>query len=303
MSLDLVVLGNLLVDDLVFADGRTRMAEPGGATLYASLAATLWGLKVGVSSVRGDDYPPSALQALAARGVDLAGVRPLGRDGVRTWLLYEGAIRRVVHRLGCPSHAEVSPAPGDLPAAYAGARAFHIAPVPLEVQRPLVEHLARRSDALIALDPHVPVAEDTLAEWRSVLAHVDVFFLGEDECRLPGAARDPRAALGRLAGGRLRYVVFKHGARGGVLFDLRADRLHPWAAVPARVVDPTGAGDCFAAGVLAGLLAGEPLDDALARGAVSATFALEDWGAAGLLAATPAEAARRLARAPAPRTA
>ena len=32
---DLVVLGNLLVDDIVFADGRTRMGEAGGATLYA----------------------------------------------------------------------------------------------------------------------------------------------------------------------------------------------------------------------------------------------------------------------------
>ena len=40
---DLVVLGNLLVDDVVFPDGRTRMGEAGGATLYASLGAALKG--------------------------------------------------------------------------------------------------------------------------------------------------------------------------------------------------------------------------------------------------------------------
>ena len=73
---DLVVLGNLLVDDMVFPDGRTRMAEPGGATLYAALGASLWGLSAGVASVRGDDYPASALDALTARGVDLSGVCP-----------------------------------------------------------------------------------------------------------------------------------------------------------------------------------------------------------------------------------
>jgi sugar/nucleoside kinase (ribokinase family) len=84
---DLVVLGNLLVDDMVFPDGRTRMAEPGGATLYAALGASLWGLAAGVASVRGDDYPASALEALTARGVDLSGVRPLGRPGLHTWLL------------------------------------------------------------------------------------------------------------------------------------------------------------------------------------------------------------------------
>src|SRR4029079_2069189 len=80
----LVVLGNLLVDDMVFPDGRTRMAEPGGATLYAALGASLWGLAAGVASVRGDDYPASALDALTARGVDLSGVRPLGGPGLRT---------------------------------------------------------------------------------------------------------------------------------------------------------------------------------------------------------------------------
>src|SRR6185436_20497384 len=54
---DLVLLGNLLVDDVVFPDGRTRMGQPGGAILYASLATALWGARAGCVSVRGDDYP------------------------------------------------------------------------------------------------------------------------------------------------------------------------------------------------------------------------------------------------------
>ena len=57
MTPDLVILGNLLVDDMVFPDGRTRMSEPGGATLYAALGASLWSLAAGVATVRGDDYP------------------------------------------------------------------------------------------------------------------------------------------------------------------------------------------------------------------------------------------------------
>jgi hypothetical protein len=63
---DLVVLGNLLVDDIVFEDGRTRMAEAGGAVLHAAAAGALW-VRVGVASVRGPDYPRGALDALAAR--------------------------------------------------------------------------------------------------------------------------------------------------------------------------------------------------------------------------------------------
>jgi pseudouridylate synthase len=73
---DLVVLGNLLVDDMVFPDGRTRMAEPGGATLYAALGASLWGLAAGVASVRGDDYPGSALEALTAGELERLAATP-----------------------------------------------------------------------------------------------------------------------------------------------------------------------------------------------------------------------------------
>ena len=37
---DLVMMGNLLVDDIVLQDGTTLMGEPGGAILHAALAAS-----------------------------------------------------------------------------------------------------------------------------------------------------------------------------------------------------------------------------------------------------------------------
>jgi hypothetical protein len=38
----IVLLGNLLVDDVVLADGTTRMGQPCGALLYGALGATVW---------------------------------------------------------------------------------------------------------------------------------------------------------------------------------------------------------------------------------------------------------------------
>ncbi len=67
-----------------------------------------------------------------------------------------------------------------------------------------------------------------------------------------------------------------------------------WPPVPRLSGDPTGAGDAFAGGFLAAIAAGRSLPDALDQGIVSASFALEDWGARGLIAATRAEADRRL---------
>ena len=295
MSADLVCLGNLVVDDVVFVDGTTRMGEPGGAMLYTALGARLWDTRVAVVAPLGDDYPARTLHALEHRGVDLSGLRPLGRPGLRTWLLYEPLARRIVHRLDSASHVEGSPAPADVAGRFADARAFHLSPAPLVCQRPLIEALAGRPGALLALDPHDPVCEESLARWRETLALLDVFFVSDEELQLDGVARDPGAALARLAGGRLRWVLWKQGPRGGLLYDARTGATTPWAARAPRVEDPTGAGDAFAGGFLSGLLAGDDAAGALERGVVSASFALETWGAAGLLGATPDDARRRRA--------
>jgi len=288
---DLVVLGNLLVDDVVFPDGRTRFAQPGGACLYLALGAALWRLRVGVVSVSGDEYPAATLEALRARGVDLQGVRRLGRAGLRTWLLYEGARRHIVHRLEGPSHAEVSPVPGDVPDAWRSAAAYHLAPMPLDVQSGLVDAIRSWTRARISLDPYELFKPDTLPVLEPLLSRLDVLFLSEDELEL-GSGERREDALQALLCGRLRTIAFKRGARGGVLAS--AGRFLDWAARAATVTDPTGAGDAFAAGVLAGWSRGEADARALARGAVTASFAIEAWGADALLDATPELAERRL---------
>jgi len=245
-------------------------------------------------SVLGDDYPAGMLEKLQKRGVDLGGVYPLGRSGVRTWLLYEGQVRRLIHRLGCPTHEEVSPRPALIPSQWSAAPAFHLAPMPFDVQRDLLRSLRSHAGSFVSVDPHLPVTEETLEEWRDALADADAFLPGEDELLLDNAQVDPQRALPRLVNGRLRFVVFKRGEKGGILYDAHGERFYPWTTRVAAVVDQTGAGDAFGVGLILAHLEGLPIEDCLRRAVVTASFAVEAWGPGALLAATRADAEVRL---------
>lgn len=86
---------------------------------------------------------------------------------------------------------------------------------------------------------------------------------------IPGALVLAQGLVARGAGAAMISV----GESGCVV----ATREGAWAiaAVPARVVDVTGAGDARIAGTLHGLLAGEPVEEAARRGSLLAAIAAE----------------------------
>ncbi len=208
----------------------------------------LWGREVGCVSLRGRRLPRGARSSSSPRAAwPLDGMRPLGRPGVRTWLLYEGRVRRVVHRLGCPTHEEVSPRPEDVPDAWrARARVPPRARCRSQVQARLVRVPGRRRRPLISHRPararhrgHRCRAGARCSRTRTCSSRARTSC--GSTTRRP--TRTPRCA-GSPAGG---CATSRSSAalKGGVLYDVRADRLHEWAARTHGVVDPTGAGDAL----------------------------------------------------------
>ena len=76
-------------------------------------------------------------------------------------------------------------------------------------------------------------------------------------------------------------IVITRGERGASLIHNGRERRSP-AFQPDRIVDPTGAGDAFAAGLLVALDEGQLWEDALTFANCVASFCLEDVGTAGL---------------------
>jgi len=89
-------------------------------------------------------------------------------------------------------------------------------------------------------------------------------------------------------------VALRMGAQGSLVATSAGERLRV-PAVPAKIVDVTGAGNAYCGGFLAGIGSGLALAEAAARAAVSASFALEQFGVPSFTAEKRAEAERRLA--------
>jgi sugar/nucleoside kinase (ribokinase family) len=109
-----------------------------------------------------------------------------------------------------------------------------------------------------------------------IVAGVDLLVAGAEEAGLLSGKGDPEEAARALAGAHA-LVVVTLGGRGSLL--ARGSRVLRVPAVPAEVVDVTGAGDAYAAGLLAALLDGASDAEAGARAASLAARAVARVGA------------------------
>ena len=139
-----------------------------------------------------------------------------------------------------------------------------------------------------------------IADAQSILREIS----DEGEVRLRPPHADALAQLDCIKASRLEsalldldrlrqrsIVIVTDGARGCTIFS-RAGEAHV-PALPAREVDPTGAGDCFLAGFAAGLLRGYSPERAARLGAYCGARAVEVFGVPRLSAAQVLEAARQ----------
>ncbi len=115
---------------------------------------------------------------------------------------------------------------------------------------------------------------------REVLAelldhHVDIVFANEDEAKAWNPA-GPEAALSDLAA-RVEVAVVKLGKDGALIASQGATTRV--AADIVEAVDTTGAGDCFAAGFLAGWLRNLPLVECGRLGAMAGAAVVQVVGA------------------------
>jgi sugar/nucleoside kinase (ribokinase family) len=193
-------------------------------------------------------------------------------------------------------------APPSVPAGYRDSRVAFLANTHPGVQRGMLAQLPRR--ALTVADTMDLWINTARADLDALLREVDGLVLNFDEAELYTGRRNPVTAGRHLLEKGPRFVVIKKGEHGCIL--VHRDGISALPAYPTeRVIDPTGAGDTFAGGLmgrLASRLAANPsfdpasyegVRDALAHGTVLASFNVESFSLDRLRSITRADIAER----------
>ncbi len=173
-------------------------------------------------------------------------------------------------------------------------QAVHLAPSSYDMQLALVRALAAQGK-MISLDPGHYVKRLRPERLAELLEHVTIFAPSErevyefrGECDLEQAAND-FAAMGP------EIVVIKVGPRGALVLRRDTGRLEHVPAFPSRTLDPTGCGDSFCGGFLAGYWETGDALQAAHYGTVSASYTVEGFGVNYALQFTREDAEQRLA--------
>ncbi len=288
------VLGNFTIDDVVLPDGIDSPGQCGGNAVYGALGAAVWRSRVGMATRMGPDFPRAHVRRLEAAGLDLHLV-PQAASSIHNWMRYEpDDIRHMGIWDDSGSHEDQSIRPAELPRGLEHLDACHVAPMPLWIQVELVRHLRDAGVRLVSLDPHDLHIAGHEEELMALLRQVDLFLPSRGEARQLYGWDDPEAAARSFVAAGPRAVAIKLGPDGSLVCG--PDQVvHHVPAAPAKVIDPTGAGDTYCGGFLAAYSGWPDAVVAACHGAVSASFAVEGRGALPLADVDPAEAGRRLA--------
>lgn len=272
------------------------MGIMGGDCVYSALGASIWLKNVKISAVAGPDYP---VQSLAASyGFDVSPVVYKEKLSLRNWGLYEkDGTRQFVFRNESGQWAEYTPEPSDIPPEILDSVFFHCAPVPWKQQVALVKHARQCNAEFISLDPPFQFMESMgMAELAEGLNYVDAFLPSRQEVKSLFPDLSPDEALDMLVREfpHLKAVVIKLGENGAIGWDAASGQKFSVPAYKAHVVDPTGAGDSFCGGFLAGYLKTGDVRLAVMHGVVSSSFIVETEGTLGMNGVDMHEAERRL---------
>lgn len=290
--MSLLVTGSIGIDDVKTPHGEVQGVY-GGSAVYFSLAAQLF-TPVRFVGVVGEDFPPDFRTYLEKQKIDLAGLEV--REGSKTFR-WSGAYAgenadAETTAIELNVLAEAGPR---IPPQFAETPYVFLAATHPLLQKDLVTQL--KAPRFIMADTRDLWIKTERAPLMEVFKLVHGVIMNDFEARLLTDDVNLVLAGRKILDMGPQFVIIKKGEHGSMLISRQGVAVLP-AYPTTQVVDPTGAGDSFAGGMMGYLascdeLTMDSLKQSLARGTITASFTIEDFSLRKIEKITPEDFNRR----------
>lgn len=272
----LLVVGSIALDSVETPTDR-RDDVLGGSAVYFSYAASYF-TPVRLVGVVGEDWPAEHTSLLADRGIDTSGLEIV--PNAKTFRWRGKYLPNMNDRETLEVHLNVF---GDfnpkLPEAFRSSRFLFLANGSPVLQMRVLDQVPD-VELVVAdtMDLWINIQHDELL---ALLKRLDGIVLNDSEARLLTDEENLVRAGHKVRDLGPKFVVIKKGEHGAMFFSRDETYVMPAYPTP-NVIDPTGAGDSFAGGMMGylaetGRFDPPALKKALAYGTVVASFNVEDF--------------------------
>ncbi|HUH35534.1 MAG TPA: PfkB family carbohydrate kinase [Moheibacter sp.] len=293
--MSLLIVGTVAFDQIETPFGKTDKIL-GGAATFIGMAASKLGVKSGLVSVIGGDFPQAYIDLMEQHQLDLEGVEKIEEGKTFYWSgRYKNDMNSrdtLATELNVLENFEPK-----VPAQWKNPEVLMLGNLHPSVQKSVLNQLAKRPK-LVVLDTMNFWMDQTWDELMDVIKEVDVLTINDEEARQMSQEYSLVKAAKKILTMGPKTLVIKKGEHGALLFNENNVFFAP--ALPLEdVFDPTGAGDTFAGG-FAGFLAKtqnysfDNMKRAIIYGSALASFTVEEFGVDRLSKLSPDELSERL---------
>ncbi len=292
---DYLAIGSVVIDDIVYPDGRTSMGVLGGGGTHAAYGMAACGEKPGLMALVGEDLPANIRARLNA-DFDTSGLVWTAHNQMRGWQIFEWDGRRnEIFRVDVIDPFMHQPHPDNPALPFASASGLTLLRQPQYV----AAWRRRFPNATLLWEPtRAFMLSGDYARFLDALPHCDIVSPNLHEAQTMTSLEDEVAIVRRLLADGAAVAALRMGELGS-LVARRGDSC-AWH-IPARpvrkVIDQTGAGNSYCGGFVVGWRREKDIAAAGCYGAAAASFTLEHVGCAQLPADTDMQFAQRLAEA------
>ena len=272
----LLVVGSVAFDCVETPTDR-RDDVLGGSAVFFSYAASFFSPVRMIGAV-GEDWPAEHTSMLQQKGIDTSGLQII--PGGKTFRWRGRYLPNMNDRETIEVHLNVlDEFQPKLGASHQDCRFLFLGNASPAVQLDVLKQ-AKNAELTVAdtMDLWINIQRDELGE---LLQKIDGLVLNDAEAKLLAEDENLVRAGHTILGMGPKFVVIKKGEHGAMFFS--EHEMYVMPAFPTeKVLDPTGAGDSFAGGMMGHLASigrfdPQALKEALAYGTVTASFTVEDF--------------------------